>query len=154
MPRLKNLNPNLAAFLDMISISEGTHGKGDGGYNVIVGGTFFKGYEDHPRILIDLPKLGLKSSAAGRYQLLAKFYDAYKKLLHLKDFSPESQDKIAIQQIKERHALELIEKGSFVAAINQVKNIWASLPRAGYGQHENSIDNLEDVYLKAGGKIT
>ncbi|CAM4377987.1 Endolysin [Comamonas aquatilis] len=77
----------------------------DRGYDVLVGGGQFSGYADHPRQLIDLPRLKIKSTAAGRYQLLSRYFDAYKRLLGLKDFSPLSQDLIAIQQIRERRAL-------------------------------------------------
>jgi muramidase (phage lysozyme) len=146
------MSPNLKAFLDMIAISEGTKGKGDDGYNVIVGGELFKGYEDHPRKLVWL-RPGLASTAAGRYQLLSRYYDAYKKQLNLPDFSPASQNAIAIQQIKERHALDDIEKGYISVAIDKVKNIWASLPGAGYGQHENKLDTLIAKYKDAGGSI-
>ncbi|EPU0333441.1 lysozyme, partial [Enterobacter hormaechei] len=87
------ISSNLQAFLDMLAWSEGTSRiKGsDNGYNVVVGGSLFTSYADHPRKLISLPKLGIKSTAAGRYQLLSRYYDAYKKQLGLKDFSPASQ---------------------------------------------------------------
>ena len=62
----------------MIAVSEGTAGKGDDGYNVIVGGALFQGYNDHPRKLVWI-RQGLASTAAGRYQLLKRYYDAYKK---------------------------------------------------------------------------
>jgi muramidase (phage lysozyme) len=52
---------------------------------VIVGGQLFSGYRDHPRVLVDLPKLKIQSTAAGRYQLLRRYYDAYRKSLGLKD---------------------------------------------------------------------
>ena len=39
----------------------------------------------------------------GRYQLLSRWWDAYRKQLGLKDFSPKSQD-AGVQQIKERGA--------------------------------------------------
>ena len=52
---------------------------------MIVGGQLFNGYRDHPRVLVDLPKLKIESTAAGRYQLLRRYYDAYKKTLGLKD---------------------------------------------------------------------
>jgi len=146
------MSPNLKAFLDMIAVSEGTKGKGDDGYNVIVGGNLFSDYADHPRKLVWL-RPGLASTAAGRYQLLARYYDAYKKQLNLPNFSPISQDLIAIQQIKERKALEDIEKGYIGVAIDKCKNIWASLPGAGYGQHENSIDKLIAAYKTAGGTV-
>ena len=51
----------------------------------------------------------LKSTGAGRYQLLSRWWDAYRKQLGLKDFSPKSQDAVALQQIKERGALPTID---------------------------------------------
>lgn len=148
---------NVLAFLDMLAWSEGTdNGRQptrDHGYDVLVGGGQFVGYTDHPRKLIDLPRLKIKSTAAGRYQLLSRYFDAYKRLLGLKDFSPLSQDLIAIQQIRERRALPMIQAGKIEDAIKQVSNIWASLPGAGYGQHEQRMSNLIAVYLKAGGQV-
>lgn len=146
------MSPNLQAFLDMIAVSEGTAGKGDNGYNVIVGGNLFESYDDHPRKLVWL-RPGLASTAAGRYQLLSRYYDAYKKQLNLPNFSPLSQDLIAVQQIKERNALQDIEKGYISVAIDKVKNIWASLPGAGYGQHENKLDKLITAFINAGGTV-
>ena len=70
------MTPNQKAFLDMLAFSEGTIKFGDeNGYNVIVGGALFYDYSDHPRVLVDLPRLGIKSTAAGRYQLLARYYE-------------------------------------------------------------------------------
>jgi lysozyme len=146
------MSPNLKAFLDMIAVSEGTKGKGNDGYNVIVGGDLFTDYSDHPKKLVWL-RPGLASTAAGRYQLLGRYWDAYKKQLELQDFSPASQDAVAIQQIKERKALDDIEKGYISVAIDKCKNIWASLPGAGYGQHENNIDKLIAAYKTAGGVV-
>lgn len=145
------MTKNRKAFLDMIAVSEGTKGHGDDGYNVIVGGGLFSSYADHPRKLVVLNKKGLKSTAAGRYQLLARYYDAYKKQLNLPDFSPASQDAIAIQQIKEQKALDDVDAGRFELAVKKCRNIWASLPGAGYGQHENTIEYLEKAYANAGG---
>lgn len=157
MAAIATLHPNVAAFLDMTAYSEGTdngrQATRDCGYDVIVGGNLFYGYEDHPRELVHLPKLKIKSTAAGRYQLLSRYYDHYKKQLGLKDFSPRSQDLIAIQQIRERRALHLIEAGRFAEAVELVKNIWASLPGAGYGQHENKLADLAAVYKRKGGVL-
>jgi muramidase (phage lysozyme) len=147
---------NLKAFLDMLAWSEGTSTikASDNGYNVIVGGSLFSGYADHPRKLVDLPRLKIKSTAAGRYQLLARYWDAYRKQLGLKDFSPASQDAVAIQQIKERRALQLIADGKINQAIERCSNIWASLPGAGYGQHEHKMDDLLRRYVQYGGSIS
>ena len=61
------------------------------GYDVIVGGELFTDYSDHLANFNTLnPKL--KSTGAGRYQLLSRWqWDAYRKQLGLKDFSPKSQ---------------------------------------------------------------
>jgi muramidase (phage lysozyme) len=155
------MSPNLKAFLDVIATSElGARllVVSDNGFNVLVGSTpdhprLFSSYVDHPRQLIDLPRLGIKSTAAGRYQLLARYFDAYKKQLGLRDFSPASQDAIAVQQIRERGALADIEAGRFVAAIAKCSSCWASLPGSPYGQHTNDLADLRRVFVKAGGNL-
>lgn len=68
------------------------------------------------------------SNAAGRYQLLARYYNAYKRLLRLQDFTPISQDKIAIQQVREQRAIADIRAGRFDDAVVKCQNIRASLP--------------------------
>ena len=151
-----NGSPNLCAFLDTIATSEigaTLLAASDNGYNVLVGGTLFEGYEDHPRKLVWLPRLNISSTAAGRYQLLARYFDSYKALLSLPDFSPASQDAIAVQQIRECRALPMVEAGDIVAALGRCAHIWASLPGAGYGQHENNLAVLETAYVNAGGVL-
>nr|WP_318380449.1 glycoside hydrolase family 104 protein [uncultured Enterobacter sp.]DAL63570.1 MAG TPA_asm: lysozyme [Caudoviricetes sp.] len=154
---MQTLNKQRKAFLDMLAWSEGTDKPGqptrNRGYDVIVGGSLFTSYADHPRKLVTLnPKL--KSTAAGRYQLLSRYWDAYRIQLGLKDFSPASQDAVALQQIKERGALPLIDKGDIRQAIDRCSNIWASLPGAGYGQFEHKADNLIARFKAAGGKVS
>lgn len=156
MARLPNLNPNLAAFLDMIAVSEIGEkllSKSDDGYNVVVSGKLFEGYAKHPNIKVPLPNLGITSTAAGRYQLLNRYAIAYMQQLNLKDFSPESQDAIALQQIREQKATSDIIEGRFEAAVEKCSNIWASLPGAGYGQHENEMSKLKAAFVKAGGVV-
>lgn len=144
---------NVRAFLDMIAWSEGTDHERQRslhhGYDVVVGGTLFTSFADHPRMLVDLPRLKIKSTAAGRYQLLSRYFDHYKKQLKLNDFSPQSQDLIAIQQIKECRALALVVNGDIPEAISKVRRIWASLPGAGYGQHEHTLAALLTKYQQA-----
>ena len=71
------INNQRKAFLDMLAWSEGTdNGRQktrNHGYDVIVGGELFTDYSDHPRKLVTLnPKL--KSTGAGRYQLLSRWW--------------------------------------------------------------------------------
>jgi muramidase (phage lysozyme) len=146
------VTPNEKAFLDMVSVSEGTYGKGDNGYNVIVGGGLFDTYTDHPRRLVKLPGLGIESTAAGRYQLLERYFDYYKKLLNLPDFCPDCQDKIALQQIAEKGAINDINTGNIELAIKLCSGLWASLPGNDYGQHQNKLQALVDSYTQFGGQ--
>lgn len=148
---------NVLAFLDMLAWSEGTdhprQPSNDDGYDVVVGGGLFSDYADHPRRLIALPRLGIKSTAAGRYQLLSRYWDAYRKQLGLRDFGPINQDRVALQQIRERRSLADIQAGRIEQAISKCRNIWASLPGAGYGQHEHQLAALIAAYRKAGGGV-
>ena len=71
------INNQRKAFLDMLAWSEGTdNGRQktrNHGYDVIVGGELFTDYSDHPRKLVTL-NLKLKSTGAGRYQLLSRWW--------------------------------------------------------------------------------
>lgn len=161
MPRLTGISTNLAAALDTIADSEGTAGIGDDGYNALFGASsarllLFPSYSTHPNIRSAFrTKKGILdwSTAAGRYQLINRWYAPYAKLLKLSDFSPESQDKIAIQQIKEQKGLDPILSGDFDEFVNRCRNIWASFAGAGYDQKEHSIEWLRDRYVKHGGLL-
>ena len=127
------INNQRKAFLDILAWSGlmGRQKTRNHGYDVIVGGELFTDYSDHPRKLVTLnPKL--KSTGAGRYQLLS-CCGMPTASSRLKDFSPKSQDAVALQQIKERGALPMIDRGDIRQAIDRCSNIWASLPGAGYG---------------------
>lgn len=144
-------NQNQQAFLWTIRVSEGTDGPN--GYRTIVGGSTFDSFADHPRVLIPLPRLGIKSSAAGAYQIIRRTWDGVREKLGLVDFSPESQDAAALELIRQRGALADVRAGRFAVAIDKCKKEWASLPGAGYGQHENTLARLQSAYTTAGGYI-
>ncbi|WP_414606050.1 lysozyme [Stenotrophomonas pavanii] len=156
---------NVLAFLDMLAWSEGTStspATKNQGYDVIVTGAdrkpeIFNDYSVHPfaqgRKSKVINSKGLTSNASGRYQFMLKDYAHYRALLKLPDFGPLSQDRWAIQLIRERRALALIQAGKVEDAIARVRNIWASLPGAGYGQPEHNLAALLAVYRKAGGTV-
>ena len=50
-------------------------------------------------------------------------------------------------------AIALVEAGDFAAAVHACRSRWASLPGAGYGQHENTLAALEEAYVVAGGTV-
>lgn len=156
---------NVAAFLDTLAFSEGTATHPltvNRGYDVIVTGVdgrpeIFTDYGDHPfargRPAKPFNRRGDKSTASGRYQQLYRYWPHYRDLLALPDFSPLSQDRLAIQLIRERGALEDLRQGRIESAIKRCCNIWASLRGAGYGQREHSLDRLVTVWRSAGGAM-
>ena len=159
------MNQNRQAFLDMLAVSEGTStspATKNKGYDVIVTGVdgkpeVFTDYSNHPfdrgRPSKVINSKGLTSNASGRYQFMLRDWHHYRDQLHLLNFGPESQDLWALQLIRERGALPLIDMGSFNLAVVRCSNLWASLPGAGYGQHENEIDHLVSAYKQAGGVL-
>jgi muramidase (phage lysozyme) len=141
---------NTKAFLDVIAYAEGAD------YNTLFGGGTFASFADHPRQFLTF-RLGgrdLTSSAAGRYQFLARTWDGLKPKLARQgftDFGPAAQDAGAIELIRERGALLDVQAGRFATAIEKVRKVWASLPGAGYDQPEKSYSQLLAVYQQAGG---
>jgi len=123
----------------------------DNGYNVLYGGTLFQSYKDHPRKHITAA--GITSTAAGKYQILERNYDFYKAQLSLPDFSPHSQDCIALELLKEVGADQLINQGHFEEAIIKANRIWASMPNSPYGQHTNLMGYLKAYYENVGGTL-
>ena len=71
----------------------------------------------------------------------------------LKDFSPKSQDAVALQQIKERGALPMIDRGDIRQAIDIYWQYLGFLPGAGYGQFERQADSLITKFKEAGGTV-
>jgi muramidase (phage lysozyme) len=145
------VHPNVVAFMDTLAYSEGTD---DGlqrtanhGYDVLVGGRLFTDYSAHPRIRCE----AVNSDAAGRYQFMGRYWDHYKAQLNLPDFGPMSQDLWCLCLLKECKAIKDIEEGRFDVAIAKCKSRWASLPGAGYGQHEHKLAVLTAAYRNRGG---
>ena len=145
--------PALAAFLSLIGWSEGAD------YDTIVTGVngpaTFTDFSDHPfapqfhrmPVVVRRSPL-LESTAAGRYQLLYRYWVPYRAKLGLLDYSPASQDSVALQQMKERGAVALIAAGDIQGAITACSNIWASFPGNGYAQGGRTMGELLDKYAE------
>jgi lysozyme len=160
---------NLRAFLHMIRVAEGT--AGPDGYRALFGHTparprLFAGWSDHPRQAVqftDQRGRRLWTSAAGAFQFMARSpipgggwttvdtWDRVRQKLALPDFSPTSQDRAALELIREAGALDDVMQGRFGQAVHKVRRTWASLPGAGYGQPERTMDTVTAAYVAAGG---
>lgn len=128
----KNLPENVKKFLMLITYTEGTdkHGKP---YNCLFGHQYFEGYATHPGKVVTIGNI--KSSAAGRYQILKKTFVDLKGT----SFTPEAQDNLAVALLKRRKAYNLILQGKFREAILNCNKEWASLPGSPYGQPTHSM---------------
>ena len=125
------INNQRKAFLDMLAWSEGTdNGRQktrNHGYDVIVGGELFTDYSDHPRKLVAKPKtqINRRRTLPASFPLvgcLPQQYPAWRLL-------SESRDAVALQQIKGRGALPIVDRVDINQAIDRCSNIWASLER-------------------------
>lgn len=145
---------NTHAFLDMIAYSEGTAGPNS--YRTLFGGGLVDSLADHPRRVFTFTNSrgeNLKTTAAGRYQFLARTWDELQQKLQLPDFGPDSQDRAALELVRRRGALKDVEAGRIAAAIQKCAPIWASMPGAGYAQPERKLTTLLASYSAAGGNL-
>jgi muramidase (phage lysozyme) len=157
-------NSNIQAFLKVIRYAEGT--AGENGYRTLFGGKLFTNLNDHPYLTKEWPgvklsdkhcigaglKPGCITTAAGAFQITKTTWLKVKAKLSLPDFRPDSQDKAALELIKEKGAFEDVLHGRFDTAVGKVKRVWASMPGAGYSQPEKDLATLKRVYEKAGGQ--
>ena len=126
-------NEYVSNYLDFLGKSEGAD------YDTLVGNTKFSDFSKHPGIVGVTTKEG-PSTAAGKYQIVGKTYEQYAKKLGITDFTPASQDKIALELIKDKGALPDVEKGDWKAANEKLGGVWASLPTSKYSQPKRSED--------------
>jgi muramidase (phage lysozyme) len=146
-------HPNVRAMLDAIAACEGT--AGPLGYRTQFGGGTFDSFADHPKQVIERTLGGkpLASSAAGRYQFLARTWGSLVEQYGFPSFEPQWQDAGAVALIEGRGALEDVVAGRLEAAVRKLAPEWASLPGAPYGQPTKHITFVRDVYLRAGGRL-
>lgn len=152
---------NMLAFLDTLAWSElgdAILAGSDDGYDVFVGSTpakidLFTSYADHPQRIITITLRDgrtIRSTAAGRYQFLAKTWDALVPTIGAINFEPWWQDRGAIALIAGRGALYDVMNADIDLAIRKCGREWASLPDNDYhqpGQH--SLDALIAVWTAA-----
>ena len=132
------------AFMDTLAYSEGVNER----YNYIFSFITLDSYADHPRKIACEGKLC--SSAAGRYQFLAKTWDPLAADLGLKDFTPPNQEIAGLELVRRAGAYNQVLKSdkyaNFSAAVTKLNTIWASLPGSPYGQPTHSMATLWKAY--------
>lgn len=147
---------NVDAFLTMIRVSEGT--AGPNGYYTLYGGRFFLELDTHPAVRTYGEfdgKPGLEyTTAAGAYQITATTWRRLAAKTGLADFSPETQDEMARELIREAGAWDDVVAGRFDAAVAKLGGIWASLPSSrNAAQPRHTFDYVRAAYINAGGSI-
>jgi hypothetical protein len=130
---------NVGKFLDFLGASEGA------GYNTIVGGGNFTSYDKHPGKVGLVTKDG-PSTAAGKYQITKTTYDDVAPKLGITDFSPASQDRIALYLLQRNGSLGDVQSGNFEAAIAKNGGTWASLPSSPYNQPKRSSEWVNSYF--------
>jgi lysozyme len=112
-------------------------------YHTAYGGKDFKTYENHPFERPEIiKKWGLRNTAAGAYQILLKTWKQVKDKVPVNDFTPESQDKVALYLIKDKRALTLVQAGEIEKAIPLLRGIWTSFPG---GSQNKKMPTLKDA---------
>ncbi|MCA3780143.1 MAG: glycoside hydrolase family 104 protein [Burkholderia sp.] len=153
-------NQNRQAFLYAIKMSEvgaALTSETDNGYNVLVGATpanplTFSDYSTHPNVY----NAALNSTAAGAYQINHPTWLTLVNQTGLSDFSPSTQDAMALQLIANKGALADIDAGNLNAAMVKLQPVWRSLPGAVggvSGQRNNSASQWIAWYQGAGGTL-
>lgn len=154
-------NKNVQAALMAIRKCEGTSSQD--GYRFLFGSKptnaiRFTGFAAHPNIKKDyVDKAGAKiiTTAAGAYQIIKKTYELLCMKYGFSDFSPTTQDLMAVSLLDSENVLKQVMAGNFFKpeVLDKLNNQWASLPMAGYNQPEKSIATVKKYYLDAGGVI-
>ena len=123
---------NKQKFLNFLGKSEGAD------YDVIVGGRQkITDYTTHPNV-VGLRTADGPSTAAGKYQITGTTYRDMAPGAGVTDFSPASQDKIALALIDRKGAMDDVTSGNFNGAIAKLGGTWASLPSSKYAQPKRS----------------
>lgn len=130
------MEDNVKKFLDFLGKAEGAD------YNTIVGGGKFDDFTKHPNV-VGLRTAEGPSTAAGKYQITGTTYRDVAPKLGITDFSPESQDKIAMKLIERAGAMDAVQRGDWNTAIGKLGGTWASLPSSPYKQPKRTAEFVQ-----------
>ncbi|KPC53848.1 PAAR domain-containing protein [Amantichitinum ursilacus] len=151
------LNPNVKALLDTIAWAEG------GEYNFKYGANpgnaprwRFDDYSTHPGV-----GLGGRMTAAGRYQITQPSWHQNGAIMQgITDFSPHSQDLMAVELIRSNHVLDRLIAGDLPGTLDKCSFTWSSLPRGPGlpnrypGQPYKHYEDVLHTFISKGGTVS
>lgn len=138
-------NPNVSAFLKAVAEAEG------GGYNFKYGAV--RGKRNDPWRFTDMsthpgPGSGGQSTAAGMYQItIDTWRDHAGKNMGLTDFTPRTQDLIAVDLLRHLGIIDKINAGDIAGAMPRAAGRWSALPE-GPGRRNHYPNQPYVVYEK------
>jgi muramidase (phage lysozyme) len=135
---------NVQAFLKLIRWCEHKR-EDDTVYFILFGGGRFTGTDAHPNIVVR-DKLNKPHTPAGAYQITYVTWAEAKQKGIVSDFTNASQDAVAIWLIKQKKALDDVQKGDLDAAIPKLGGRWSSLP--GASQSHVSMETAKEKFNK------
>jgi muramidase (phage lysozyme) len=149
-------DPNVAAFLKAIAAAEG------GGYDFKYGAV--KGKKNDPWRFTDTathpgPGAGGKTTAAGMYQITVDTWKQHGGKMGLTDFTPNTQDLIAVEMLRTSGVIDKIKAGDVAGAMPKAALKWAALPEGpGLANHYPPQPYMEypeflATYKAAGGTV-
>lgn len=147
-------NPYIAAALDMIAASEigSAANEAGGGYDVMFGFDRASDLSQHPgkKTTYTDPSTGkqVTTSAAGRFQIIGPTAKSISQRLGLKDFSPESQELMALYLIVETGAADDLMRGDLQSAMGKLGTKWAALPGSSIAHSPDQTRSWEFAYGK------
>ena len=124
MPHMNENERREQVFLALLRYAESDKQERPDAYNRRNGGSHFFDMNRHP----GPAARGAQSSASGAYQITLDTYNDLVKHGAPKDFSPQAQDELALQILREKGALPLIWNGQLQAAFLMLNRTWNSLP--------------------------
>lgn len=147
-------NANVQAFLKAIADAEG------GGYDFKYGAV--KGRRNDPWRFTDFsthpgPGYDGVTTAAGMYQInKATWQDHGARRMGLTDFTPQTQDLIAVSILRGLGVIDQIKEGDIESSLSAASKPWAALPmdRCQAGRHDQphvTFEHFEAAYKAAGG---
>lgn len=146
---------NVKAFIGAIAAAEG------GDYNLKFGGVKgkkndkwqFSDYSTHPGAGSDG-----KTTAAGMYQINRATWKEMGDKMGLSDFSPGTQDLLAVEILRTINVIDRIVAGDIDTALKAASRRWAALPQGPkeggrYNQPYMAYDEFAAAYKRLGGRV-